>query len=367
MLLNNCFDAKILIVDDDRSNVELLKDTLFLNGYTHIVGTTDPRGVLALLVEYTPDLVILDLNMPHLDGFELLHMIQRLVDDTDFLPVLIVTAEHSYDARRQALTNGASDFLTKPFLADEICVRVANMLRLRFRTVLLQEQVRLRTQELEKNQLELKEAQLETIMRLAKAAEHRDDDTGRHTQRVGLLCSLLAQNLDWDQHKVHLLHFAAPLHDVGKIGIPDSILLKTGKLSDVERKIMQKHSLIGADLLSGGNSDIIRMAERIAWSHHERWNGEGYPRGLKGQEIEMEGRILAVVDVFDALTHDRPYKKAWPIDQALEEIKCQRGQHFDPEIVDQFLALPFEELAHSIEEPEAEEQDASAIIDKPTD
>src|SRR5688572_12272522 len=180
MLLDNCFDAKILIVDDDRTNVELLKDTLSLNGYAHVIGTTDPRGVLALLVEFQPDLVILDLNMPFLDGFELLNMIQQLVDDADFLPILIVTAEHSYNARRQALTNGASDFLTKPFLADEICVRVANMLRLRFRTVRLHEQVRQRTHELEQNQLELKEAQLETIVRLAKAAEHRDDDTGRH-------------------------------------------------------------------------------------------------------------------------------------------------------------------------------------------
>lgn len=369
MLLNNCFDAKILIVDDDGSNVALLKDTLSFNGYTQVIGTTDPRGVLTLLVEYEPDLVILDLNMPYIDGFELLNMIQRLVDDTDFLPILIVTAEHSFDARRQALTNGAADFLTKPFLTDEVCVRVANMLRLRFRNVLLQQEVRKRTYELEQNQLELKEAQLETIVRLARAAEHRDDDTGRHTQRVGLLCSLLAQNLGWEQHTIQLLHFSAPLHDVGKIGIPDSILLKTGKLSDIERKIMQKHSLIGADLLSGGNSDIIRMAERIAWTHHERWDGTGYPRGIKGEEIDVEGRILAVVDVFDALTHDRPYKKAWSIEEALEEIKRQRERHFDPEIVDQFLALPLEELTHSTEEPAEIPADdvGNEPIDNPTD
>ena len=369
MLINNCFDSKILIVDDDATNVELLKDTLSLNGYTQVIGTTDPRGVLTLLVEYAPDLVILDLNMPELNGFELLNMIQQVVDDTDFLPVLIVTAEHSFDARRQALTNGASDFLTKPFLADEVCVRVANMLRLRFRTVHLQEEVRQRTYQLELHQLELKEAQLETIVRLARAAEHRDDDTGRHTQRVGLLCSLLAQSLGWEQHQVQLLHFAAPLHDVGKIGIPDSILLKTGKLTDIERKIMQKHAPIGADLLSGGKSDIIRMAESIAWTHHERWDGTGYPRGIKGQEIQPEGRVLAIVDVFDALTHDRPYKKAWPLQDALEEIERQKGRHFDPEIVDQFLALPVEELAHSAEEPpeviEHQANIVNAVIEKP--
>jgi putative two-component system response regulator len=271
-------------------------------------------------------------------------MMQPFIGETDYLPILVVTAEHSYNARREALTSGASDLLTKPFLADEVLVRVTNMLRLRSRTVRLQEQVRQRTSQLEKYQMDLKEAQLETIMRLARAAEHRDDDTGKHTQRVGLLCSLLAQKLNWPSHEIQLMHFAAPLHDVGKIGIPDSILLKPGKFTDVERKIMQRHTKIGASLLAGGHSEILRMAERIALHHHERWDGSGYPNGLKENEIAMEGRILAVVDVFDALTHDRPYKTAWPLEEALEEINKQRGQHFDPDVVDQFLSIPQEEL-----------------------
>lgn len=349
MLLDNLLHAKILIVDDDISSVRLLEDTLRFSGYAQLRSLTDPRGVVSAFVEYQPDLVILDLNMPHLNGFDLLKMLLPLVDDTSYLPVLMVTAEHSYDARRQALTSGVSDFLTKPFVPDEVCVRISNMLRLRFHTAHLENEVRLRTEELEHYQLELKEAQLEITVRLARAAEHRDDDTGKHTQRVGLLCSLLAQSLGWTDHEVHLLHFAAPLHDVGKIGIPDSVLLKPSSFTELERKIMQRHANIGADLLSGGHSDIIRAAERIARTHHERWDGQGYPSGLQGQDIDIEGRILAIVDVFDALTHDRPYKKAWTIPQALAEIKRQRGQHFDPELVDHFLALPTELLTEIVE------------------
>lgn len=349
MLLETLLQAKILIVDDDLSNLNLLEDTLHLSGYTCVKGISDPRGAIRLLIEYEPDLVILDLNMPHISGLELLNLMKLEVEDPSFLPVLIITAEHGYDARRQALTHGASDFLTKPFVVDEVIVRVANMLRLRFHTVRLLEQVSQRTREMEHYQLELKEAQLETIVRLARAGEHRDDDTGRHTQRVGLLCSLLAQSMGWPDHEVQLLHYAAPLHDVGKIGIPDSILLKPGRFTEGERKIMQAHARIGGELLAGGNSDIIRLAERIAVTHHERWNGEGYPRGLKGQDIDIAGRVLAIVDVFDALTHDRTYKKAWSIEDALTEIKDQRGQHFDPEIVDHFLTLPHAEVIYAEE------------------
>jgi putative two-component system response regulator len=345
MFLDTLLHAKILIVDDDVHNIRLLQDILHVNGYTHVTGVNDPRGVISLFIEEELDLIILDLNMPHPNGFELLAMMQPLVDETDYLPVMVVTAEHSYEARRQALTNGASDFLTKPFIADEVNVRITNLLRLRHRTILLKDQVRQRTQELEQYQLELKEAQLETIMRLARAAEHRDDETGKHTQRVGLMCAMLARMLGWSEHEIQSLHFAAPLHDVGKIGIPDSILLKPGKFTETEYKIMQRHARIGAQLLAGGHSDVIQTAERIALTHHERWNGQGYPLGLKGEDIAIEGRILAVVDVFDALTHERPYKPAWPLEDALEELKIQQGKQFDPEIVECFLSLPEDQLA----------------------
>jgi putative two-component system response regulator len=349
MLLDDLLHAKILIVDDDAASVQLLKDSLGSNGFTQTIGTTDPRGVLSLFIETAPDLVIVDLNMPHLSGFELVKMLTSVVGDTAYLPVMMITAEHSYEARRQALTNGVSDFLTKPFEPDEVCVRVSNMLRLRFRTQHLEDQVRRRTEELEQYQLELKQAQLEITVRLARAAEHRDDDTGKHTQRVGLMCSLLAQSLGWPEHRVHLLHFAAPLHDVGKIGIPDSVLLKPGPFTALERKIMQRHANIGADLLAGGHSDVIQAAERIARTHHERWDGQGYPNGLRSEEIDIEGRILAIVDVFDALTHNRPYKQAWPVSDALAEIQSQKGRHFDPDLVDHFLSLPTDFLAEIAE------------------
>jgi len=352
MLLDTLLQAKILIVDDDKSNIRMLERILQAHGYTQIKSASDPRGVISLYIEFDPDLVILDLNMPFISGLELLNMIRPMVGDEDYLPVLVITAEHSYDARREALTSGASDLLVKPYLADEVCVRISNMLRLRFHNIHLLDQVRLRTQELELNQLKLKEAQLETIVRLARAAEHRDDETGHHTQRVGLLSSLLARTLDWPEDQIQTLHFAAPLHDVGKIGVPDSVLLKPGVFTDVERKVMQLHCSIGADLLAGGQSEIIRMAERIALTHHERWNGEGYPHGLQQDEIDIEGRVLAVVDVFDALTHERPYKKAWPIPEALAEIENQKGKHFDPQVVDNFLALPYEELARIAKDPD---------------
>jgi len=340
MLIESLSQAQILIVDDDPDYVNLLKTILDYAGFKRLHSLTDPRGVIASFLELEPDLVILDLNMPHYSGFDLLRLMRPLISETEYLPVLVVTGEDSFESRRQALVEGASDLLTKPYRAEEVVVRVSNMLRLRRTNLYLNQEVRRRTQELEANQLQLKEAQLETTLRLARAGEHHDDDTGKHTQRVGLLCSLLAQSQSWGSDQVHLIHYAAPLHDVGKIGIPDAILLKSGRLTDTERAIMRKHTLIGADLLSGGRSELIRMAERIARTHHERWDGAGYPNGLSGEAIDIEGRAVAVVDVFDALTHKRPYKEAWPIEKALEEIDSQRGIQFDPRMVESFLQLP---------------------------
>ncbi len=351
MLLDDLLHAKILLVDDDPANIQLLQDILGLAGFTNIKSTSDPRGVLALFVEFEPDLILLDLSMPYITGHELLTMLKPMIHETDYVPVLVLTGEHSFEARHSALAAGASDLLTKPFMPDEVLVRATNLLRLRFRQMRLQQQVRERTQELEQYQLELKEAQLETISRLARAAEHRDDDTGRHTQRVGLLCAMIAQSLGRPHHENQLLQFAAPLHDVGKIGIPDSILLKPGKFSEVERKVMQRHCIIGGELLCGGRSETVQMAERIARSHHERWDGSGYPQGLAKVEIDIESRIVAIADVFDALTHDRPYKQAWSIEEAVAEIKAQSGRQFDPEIVEAFLTLSHQDLTTLTIEP----------------
>ena len=202
---------------------------------------------------------------------------------------------------------------------------------------LLEERVLQRTEE-------LRESQIEILTRLARAAEFRDDDTGQHTQRVARTSALLARSLGLSEKQIEIIQQAAPLHDVGKISIPDSILLKPGKLTDEEFAIMKSHAAAGAALLSDGHSDVVRMAEHIAGSHHERWDGSGYPRQLAGTAIPLEGRILTVADVFDALTHERPYKKAWPVEEAVQEIKRQSGRQFDPEIVEAFLNLSHHEL-----------------------
>jgi putative two-component system response regulator len=243
------------------------------------------------------------------------------------------------------------DIITKPYMAEEVRLRVSNLLRVRLqqqslelRRQALESEVVSRTIELENYQLRLKETQLEVILRLAKAAEHHDEDTGHHTQRVAVTCTLLAQGLGIDQHRVSVLRDAAPLHDVGKIGIPDSILLKPGKFTDAEYQVMKRHCAIGDDLLSNGQSDLVRAAQLIALNHHEKWDGSGYPHGRQGKEIPIEARILAIADVFDALTHERPYKRTWPVDEAVNEIRAQSGRHFDPQLVEIFLSLPHRDL-----------------------
>jgi putative two-component system response regulator len=211
--------------------------------------------------------------------------------------------------------------------------------------------VRERTRELEEAHQEilhqatiLIEAQVETIHRLALAAEYRDDDTGQHVQRVSRNCGLLARALGWQEEQVELIRKASPLHDVGKIGIPDDILLKPGKLTPDEWNVMKSHTVIGAKILSGSSFPLLQMAEEIALTHHEKWDGSGYCPGLGGEDIPLPGRIVAVADVFDALTHERPYKKAWSVDEAVSEITNQRGRHFDPQVVDAFLTLPHNTL-----------------------
>lgn len=334
---NEALSARLLIVDDEGVNIHVLRRVLNMAGYHNLESTCDPREVQALFASFAPDVVLLDLRMPHNDGFDVLHQLNELTPPQCPVPVIVLTADSTPEARQLALAAGASDFLTKPFDAVEVLLRVRNLLRTRFLTVNLESRVRERTNALE-------EAQMETLHRLAAASEFRDDDTGQHTQRVGEIASRLAERLGYSADQAHLMRQAAPLHDVGKIGIPDQILLKPDKLTDEEFAIMKTHTVIGAKLLSDGHSELVRLAERIAISHHERWDGRGYPRRLYKEDIPLEGRILAVVDVFDALTHARPYKDPWPIAEALGEIKKNAGTQFDPYVVDEFMMLPHKEL-----------------------
>lgn len=348
---DDIFRSKILVVDDDKNQTDYLSLVLHMAGYRNVQCINDPRGVLSACIEFNPDLILLDLLMPQPDGFHLLKLIHQRMGVKTYLPIFVLTAEASIETRKRALLSGASDFILKPFLPEEVCLRVRNLLRVRVlqreleaQNLLLEREVYVRTEELAGYQLDLREAQIEITLRLAKAAEHHDDDTGQHTQRVGLTCSLLAQSIGLPEDQVTLIRRAAPLHDVGKIGVPDNILLKPAVLSAEERDIMKRHCEIGADLLTGGNSELVKMAETIALTHHERWDGSGYPHKLRGEAIPIESRILAVADVFDALTHDRPYKTAWPIEKAVAEIRRNSGFHFEPSIVEAFAALPHADL-----------------------
>jgi putative two-component system response regulator len=343
--------ARILIVDDEPVNVMLLERVLQQAGYESVVGINDSRQALGLCDAYQPDLLLLDLMMPFMDGHQILQELYEKGAENDYLPVLVLTADISPETRRRALEGGAKDFLTKPFDHTEVLLRVKNLLetrylylQLRAQNQTLEEKVRDRTSELEQVNADLEKSQMEILARLARAAEFRDDDTGQHTQRVGRIAELIGFQLGLDEEHIELIRLAAPLHDVGKIGISDLILLKPDRLSEEELQIMKTHAVIGAALLSDGHSPLMKTAEVIARTHHERWDGQGYPRRLKGEEIPIEGRILAVADVFDALTHERPYKPAWSVEEAVEEIKRQCGLQFDEAVVTAFLQLPHHDL-----------------------
>jgi putative two-component system response regulator len=331
-------NSRILIIDDQVENVILLERTLRGAGYRHLATLTDSREALNVFTEFQPDLVATDLRMPHVDGFALLRQLRSRVPTGAFVPVLVLTADNSRKARQEALALGAKDFLTKPIDVGEALLRIYNLLETRWLHVELQkhsdtleEKVRMRTEDLE-------QAQLEILQRLALAAEYRDDCTGQHTQRVGELAAVLGRAIGLPAEHVELIRRAAPLHDVGKIGIPDLILLKPGKLTDEEYVHIKRHTDIGKLILSGSRFPILQMAERIALYHHERWDGTGY-YGLRGEEIPQEARIVSIVDVFDVITHARPYKAAQSFEVALDEIERERGKQFDPQLVDVFLDL----------------------------
>jgi putative two-component system response regulator len=328
--------ASILLVDDETVNLKLLQRSLEALGYARLTSLSDPRAVLPHYEKHRPDLVVLDLNMPGMNGFEVMGKLQAL-DQDDMPPVLILTAQHAQEDRIRALRNGAQDYITKPFSIEELSARVRNLLQaqlnrkmIRGRNLQLEQRVCERTQELYNTRLQI-------VRRLGRAAEYRDNETGLHILRMSKISALLGEAVGMGRESCELLLNASPMHDIGKIGIPDHILLKPGGFEPHEWEIMKSHTTIGADILSGDDSDILNMAREIAFTHHEKWDGSGYPRGLQGENIPLEGRIVAVADVFDALTSERPYKRAWPIEDALDFVRSQRGQHFDPQLVDLFM------------------------------
>jgi len=330
-------NARILMVDDEEANLEILRRTLSRAGFWRLEGTLDSREAASLYVRHRPDLILLDLHMPHMDGLQVLDTLREIAEAT-YLPIVILSGDLTPEARRDALSRGAKDFVNKPFQPDELLLRIKTQLETRFLYIQIQSQNQLLEAKVRERTRELVEAQIEIIERLAIAAEFRDDNTGQHTQRVGQMSALLAKQLGLPDAQVSLIARAAPLHDVGKIGVPDTILLKMGKLTPEEFEIIKTHTVIGARILSGGKFPLLRLAEEIAFSHHERWDGDGYA-GMRGVDVPLAGRIVAVADVFDALTQQRPYKPAWPIADAIGEIDRQRRRQFDPDVVDAFLRV----------------------------
>ena len=332
-------DLRILAVDDQDVNLLFLRRTLEAAGCRQVIAERDPSRVPAAFVKTEPDLVVLDLHMPGMDGFELMRRLAPIAGGRSGVPFLVLTGDEDEEVKQRALHAGARDFLTKPFSPIELLLRVRNLLevqqlhrQLRQQNMGLEQLVAQRTRELE-------QARLEVLNRLALAAEYRDDATQEHAWRIGRMCRLVAQEVGLDDGQAALIERAAPLHDIGKVGIRDSVLLKPAKLSAPEFEEIKAHTTIGAEILSGSSSSLLSLAEQIALSHHERWDGSGYPHGLRDDEIPLAGRIVAVADVFDALTHERPYKRAWPVDDAVREVVGERGRAFDPAIVDAFAGL----------------------------
>lgn len=328
--------SRILVVDDEEDNVRVLAQMLRWAGYSQLELTSDPLEAVRIYEATSPDLVLLDLRMPGLDGFGVMERLA--VDATDWVPFLILTGDLDPEVRERALSVGARDFVTKPFDVGEVLQRIKNLLetrhlhlRLRRYADELEEKVRERT-------AQLAETQVEILRRLAVAAEFRDDATGEHAERVGALSALIAEEMDLGAEKIELIRRAAPLHDVGKIGIPDAILMKPGPLTEPEFDVMKSHTEIGRRILGHGSFPLLEVAREICANHHERWDGRGY-EGRQGEDIPLVGRIVAVADSFDTITHRRPYKEARSMEEGVRRVRDDAGQHFDPTVVAAFVRV----------------------------
>lgn len=352
------FASKIMIVDDEPINVKLARKYLVMEGYANFVTTTDSRQAIDLISKESPDALLLDIMMPHISGIDILTVL-RADPRWLHLPIVILTAAHDQATKRQAIDLGVTDFLGKPVDPTDLVPRIRNALIVKRHFDHLQKHSEKLEAEVLRRTAELARSRQEVIHCLARAGEFRDDHTGRHVLRVGKYARLIAQELGWQGEELEMLEQAAQLHDIGKIGIPDAILLKPGKLGPEEFEIMQRHSVYGTKIAQGlprhevnelchhtefgsrlletTESPILALAATIALSHHEKWDGTGYPLGLVGSDIPFAGRITAVADVFDALSTKRPYKPSYPLERCFEILREGRGRHFDPAVLDAFF------------------------------
>ena len=344
-------DARILIVDDQAPNRLLVQRILERDGYTQITSTASSDLVVSMFETGPPDLLVLDLQMPAPDGFAVMEALTGWTMGDSYVPILVLTADVSLETRRRALRAGARDFLTKPLDAIEVSLRVRNLLTTRR----LQQKLEAHNDALKAQVLHVSEdldrARREAFHTLAVAAEYRDDDTRHHTQRVGRLAARLGTQLGLDRETVSTLGQVAPLHDLGKIAISDAILLKPGRLTQQEFETVKKHSRLGAEILSGSSSPLFATAASIALTHHERWDGSGYPDGLTGEAIPLAGRIVALADAFDAMSYTRPYKPAVALAEVQLELNRCSGTHFDPAVTNAFNQLDQQALLEPIEQP----------------
>lgn len=350
--------SRLMVVDDEEINLRVTKKYLQNAGFADVHLVSDPLEASRRMDELCPDVVLLDVNMPHVSGLDILSWMRASTQHAQ-VPVLILTGNTDAETRRQALERGATDFIAKPIDPQELVPRIRNSASVRqYQKQLhayvstLEDEVRRRTEEISKTRIEV-------VHCLARAAEFRDNETGRHSQRVGRYAAIVAEALGCDMRFVELIELAAPLHDVGKIGIPDDVLLKKGKLSDEEMDLMRRHAAwggkvfeeasqdhwrklrdhaeIGARIFGEPQFELMKLAKIIALTHHEKFDGTGYPLGLSGKDIPLAGRIVAVADVYDALSTKRPYKPAFPRQKCFDILQEGRSKHFDPDILDAFF------------------------------
>lgn len=333
----------ILVIDDSAENLDIVIHTL--GDVYDIIVAKDGDTAIKLAQGENPDLILLNIVMPGKNGYDVCKELKEN-RKTLGIPVIFLTGMGESESKKMGFDLGAVDYITKPFEVEELKARVNNHILVKMaqdnlleQKEILEMKVQERTFELNETTKKMEFFSLEAILRLSRAAEYRDDDTGNHVFRVGLYSAEIAKELKLPEETVKKLMWSAPMHDVGKIGIPDNILQKPGKLTDEEWVMMRNHTVMGKEILEGSSSDIIKMAEMLAMGHHEKWNGKGYPEGKKGKEIPILCRIVAIADVFDALTTERPYKKPFSIEKSFGILKEERGEHFDPEIVDAFFRI----------------------------
>jgi putative two-component system response regulator len=334
---------QVLVVDDSSGNLTLFKHLVVRLGDCEPVLFDRPVDALAWCRDHIPDLVVVDYMMPEMDGLQFTEAF-RALHSGDEIPILMVTANDQKEVRYRALQGGANDFLNKPVDAMEFSARARNMLALRQGQKYLADRALHLAALVEEQTHQIRTRERELVYRLSRAAEFRDPETGAHIQRMAHYSRIIAEEFGLDEPQRKVLFEAAPMHDVGKIGIPDQILLKPGKLTTEEFEIMKGHARKGYDLLGGSASEVMQVGAEIALTHHEKFNGAGYPCGLAGTDIPIFGRITAVADVFDALTSERPYKHAWTFEESMDFLRRESGSHFDPRVVDAFMARTAEAL-----------------------